>query len=242
MKNDLMESLKTFAKEAREKDFFRWKETILKHASEPKSLQSGLIIDIAVCPIFWFRQTQEVLGGSLGKANDFEGLPYSLFLLASEWFLKGLWILRKHSKWISLDTSVSPEERLDLVQELRGLTEGKNHDLEKMIHKIKPLFIDDEITAEFLDVLDGIIHQHYWPYYRGGEDWVACRYPTWIYDEATNRPKSFKSESMLRKVDVCELFKRIHEHLRCRYIESVVLLSRAQVINEKAKSLKDHKA
>ena len=211
MQDDIMESSKALQAEAYEKDFSQWKKT-LKHTGKPSFLPTGLIIDVATDPNVWLTQAVGVLDISSDTRRKFMGLPYSIFLLAAEWFLKGMWILKNHPQWMFLDTLVSREERVNLEKELRGLTDGGNHDLEELIQKIRPFFLDDEHVAEFLDVLDGIVY-HYWPYYRGGEDWVACRYPTWIYDEKANKPLSYKDESMLRKVDVCELFKRCHSHL-----------------------------
>jgi hypothetical protein len=160
-----------------EQEFDRWCEYL---ASLPAGLEfmpkGNFEADIELQPLRWMSlgidliqsskvtARLELAGGDKGPPIS-SYLPYPVFQLGAEIFLKGMWLCRHLDCRQLTDSSyVDPATRKKYRDELGGLS----HDLLKIISETRkiPECHDDASTMRSLDLVERIIRRFYFPPYK----------------------------------------------------------------------------
>ncbi|MBC2600575.1 hypothetical protein [Puniceicoccus vermicola] len=181
------------------------------------SLQPGFKVDTDLQPLRWLEDGRDLIQSAKGTIsvqlssglsrpplNTY--LPYPVFQMGAEIFLKGMWLcqfeecrnLRDHD-WMTSEKRKDYREKLkDIGHDLIGLT--------ARVRQIGP-FGESVPIGEFLTILDAVVREHYFPLYeaaRKGSNWAYARYPKRFYNDSleiasANSLLRFPDQSLLRR-------------------------------------------
>lgn len=120
-------------------------------------------------------------------------LPYPVFQMGTEIFLKGMWLCQfdalralRAGSYIGESTRDFYAARLGRRQ-LPGY-EPLGHDLFKLLNVLRdiPQYADDAASTRFLRILESTIRYYYFPFYKadkGHRRWANARYPKRFYND-----------------------------------------------------------
>ncbi len=191
--------------------FAAWCDELLSLSEDFElTIKDGLRAEVELQPARWLTLGLNILQSSKVMArvqlsHGVEGaplssiLPYPVFQMGAEIFLKGMWLCQfdelRRLKW---DSYIDAATRNNYEYLLGGPTRGaKNHqraerlahDLLKILSIVRqvPIYRADAVSLRFLKVVEGIVRRFYFPFYKAGEHnsrWAAARYPKRFYDDA----------------------------------------------------------
>jgi hypothetical protein len=205
-----------------EQEFDRWCEYL---ASLPAGLEfmpkGNFEADIELQPLRWMSlgidliqsskvtARLELAGGDKGPPIS-SYLPYPVFQMGAEIFLKGMWLCRHLDCRQLTDSSyVDPATRKKYRDELGGLS----HDLLKIISETRkiPEYHDDASTMRSLDLVERIIRRFYFPPYKADKRtrWADSRYPKRVYGDAARQASASNLESYPQAEWVERLFRQM---------------------------------
>ena len=157
--------------------------------------KSGFMIDHEFQPIWWMSSGLEVLRSACGTIamSDFSKsrpvfwqayLPYSVFQMGTELFLKGMWLCQ-HTDCRQLDDNEHLERgrRQEIGKALKTL----GHDLFGLTETIRviPQYQSSPQLIRFLQIVEGVTRFFYYPVWKTVDrDWASSRYPKRFYDDA----------------------------------------------------------
>jgi hypothetical protein len=188
-----------------EKAFNDWRNDLL---SQPSDLElqpkNNFKVDIELQPLRWLQLGIELVEsskvtGHVELAGGIEGaasgsyLAYPIFQMATEIFLKGMWLCQfdecrvlMHSSYIDQPTR---------TKRLGGLgPKGLGHDLIKIVNEVRkiPEYAKEAASLEFLDLIERILRRYYFPPYRADRRtrWADARYPKRVYDDHARKSQA----------------------------------------------------
>ena len=105
--------------------------------------------------------------------NKIEGyIDSPLFLLACEFFLKGMWLCKfKDCREVVYGGYINRDERDTINRNLKKFS----HTLINIIDECEILYGDDEQSLKFLKRVNAIIRMHYYPLYKNNIDWGSSK-------------------------------------------------------------------
>ena len=169
------------AAQQRETDFIEWCDQLvaLRADFEPL-LEDDIIVHVELHPIRWMNLGFDLLQSR--KQSLFEtSLPYPIFQMGAEIFLKGMWLCKFDE--------CRDDSYIDVTTRQRFLDELKSkfgHDPLRITDALRkiPQFRDDPSTMRFLKIVEGITRNFYYPLYQADKRrWADCRYPKRFYND-----------------------------------------------------------
>jgi hypothetical protein len=125
-------------------------------------------------------------------------LPYPVFQMATEIFLKGMWLCQfEDCRTLTHSSYIDHKTRENYLTQLGP--KGLGHDLIKIVNEVRkiPEYAKNAPTLKFLDLIERTVRYYYFPPYRAdrARNWAYARYPKRVYNDVTrqSRAESFKS-------------------------------------------------
>lgn len=183
-------------------DYADWLVAMEKEAvrSDPK-LKQQFVADLDLWPDAWLETAINLVKSGKATRNwawriqfhdgDEDLFPryileYSVFQMAAELFLKGMWLLqfpelRPFQSWVY----VAPAERVNFETKLKRLS----HDIVKLTEAVEaiPQYSADSEVLRFLRIIRGVFKRYYYPLYGDGVHWASARYPRKFYEDEMGR-------------------------------------------------------
>ena len=205
---DVMDILKRQEQMKREKQYQAWCNQFASPSSEfGRKLKGGYIAGVELQPDRWIQHSLDLIGSRKGfgtiqlsdgvQGADFRAfLPYPVFQIGVEIFLKGMWLYQHDEcRKIQSDTYIAEERRNSYFEKLKSLS--KEHDLLKLIQRVQAIevYSKDAELLRFLKILGGVSKKFYLPVTNSQYRWADERYPKRFYKDSLRRAEadSFKS-------------------------------------------------
>jgi hypothetical protein len=200
MSTDLQESLMRVIKERNkrndEREFQEFCQYLL---SLPPGLEmapkDNFKADIELQPVRWMSLAMDLLKsrrvtGNVQLAGGVQGpelssyLRYPVFQMATEIFLKGMWLCQyTDCRELTASSYMEPKKRQSYSEILKNL----GHDLLAILDKVRSISEYQRVPSivRFLDLVERIIRAYYFPPYEADKHtrWADCRYPKRVYDD-----------------------------------------------------------
>lgn len=230
MTTDLKESVMRIIQERNrredEEEFQKFCEELL---SLPEDLElvpkKNFKADIELQPLRWMNLGIDLLKsrrvtGHIQLADGIEGpetdsyLPYPVFQMATEIFLKGMWLCKYAECRELLDSSYVDSTGRTKYHDKLG-SKGLGHDLLKIVNAVReiPAYQTDTPTMRFLELVERIIRVFYFPPYEADKRsrWADNRYPKRVYDDTARRAQAESFQSYPRAEWIEKLFRKMEE-------------------------------
>ena len=194
----IMQVIKRNQREKREGDFKKlcgYFESF--PAGYSRKLKGGFVADIELQPWRWIQYGLELLGsrrasGTIHLPDGQEGpdlrayLPYPVFQMGTEVFLKGMWLYQfKECRDLNDRSYVSIETRHKYLRDIKNIS--KAHDLIEIIQHVTKIacYSEDTQLSQFLKIVTGICQEYYLPVTDSKMPWADERYPKRFYDDSS---------------------------------------------------------
>ncbi|HEV7924219.1 MAG TPA: hypothetical protein VGR14_02620 [Verrucomicrobiae bacterium] len=194
----VMDIIKAREQSKRESDYQQWCDRFANlPANSGRTLKDGFIAGVELQPSRWIQHGLDLIGSrkAFGTIQLMDGntgpdlrsfLPYAVFQMGAEIFLKGMW-LYKHQECREVHASayVAPDRRDFFLREMKNIS--RTHDLLEIIGHVEPIEVyskDDQIRR-FLKIVAGISKEYYLPVTQGKSPWADERYPKRFYDDSS---------------------------------------------------------
>jgi len=183
-----------------------------------RKLKDGLIAQVELQPWRWVQHGLDLIGSRKGfgtikstgsqQGPDFQAyLPYSVFQMGAEVFLKGMW-LYQHDECRNLksDTYTTQERREYFLEESKNLS--RNHDLLEIIRHVESIaaYKQDAWLTRFLKIVGGISKTYYLPVTNSKNRWADERYPKRFYNDVSRRSAADAHRSYPEHWPISRLF------------------------------------
>lgn len=181
-----------------EQEFQRFCEELL---SLPPNLElrpkQNFVADIELQPHRWLGLGIDLLQSrrvtAYGQlANGIQGppmtsyLPYPVFQIATEIFLKGMWLCQYSECRALTDSSYLNLERRQWYLDRLG-SKKLSHDLLRIIEDVRQIAEYERTPSimRFLNLVEKIVRRYYFPPYDADKQtrWADSRYPKRVYDD-----------------------------------------------------------
>lgn len=223
LKQDVLRLIMERNRSEEEKEFSAWCGELVALPPDLKlTPRDGAAADIELDPLRWMDsglnliQSARVLayvqlpGGLQGPAFQ-SYLPYPVFQMGTEIFLKGMWLCKRDECRVITNTSyVDPATREKYQEELGP--NGLGHDLIKIIGALGHIqqYGDDLATMRFLKIVEGMIRWYYFPLYKADKPkarWAYSRYPKRFYNDRARTARADTLSHYPQQTMVARLFK-----------------------------------
>lgn len=205
LQEDLLRLMRLQNEAEEEKAFKDWHEDLLCQPLDLKfQPEDGFEIDIELQPLRWLWRGVELVEsrkvtGSSQLAGGIEGaeissyLPYAVFQMAAEVFVKGMWLCQfEDCRRLTYSSYIDRDTREKYLTKLGP--QGLGHDLIKIISDVRkiPKFAEDAASLKFLDLIERIVRRYYFPPYRADKarNWAYARYPKRVYNDTPQQSKA----------------------------------------------------
>lgn len=188
-------------------------------------LKDGLVAHVELQPWRWIQHGLDLIGSrkASGTIQHFGGqegpdlrsfLPYPVFQMGAEVFLKGMW-LYQHTECRSCkdDSYITPAVRANFLKRIKGIS--KTHDLMKIIEQVKAIdaYSKDVHLSHFLKILSGVVKECYLPVTDGNWSWADERYPKRFYNDTTKVGRADTLKSYPEQRPLARLFADAAEQI-----------------------------
>jgi len=191
-----------------------------------RTLKDGLIAHVELQPWRWIQHGLDLIGsrkasGTIQLFGGQEGadlrsyLPYPVFQMGAEIFLKGMWLYQHGECRNCSDGSyIAPEVRALFLKRIKGLS--KTHDLLEIIAQVEAVdvYSNDEHLSRFLKILSGVAKEFYLPVTDGNWRWADERYPKRFYNDVTKVGRADALKIYPEQKPVARLFVEAAERLK----------------------------
>lgn len=181
--------------------------------------------DVELQPLRWMSSGIDLLKsrrvtGHIQLADGLQGpeigsyLPYPVFQMATEIFLKGMWLCQYPDCRALTDSSYMEQgKRQDYSEILKRL----DHDLLAILDKARGISEYQQTPAivRFLDLVERIVRAHYFPPYQADKRtrWADCRYPKRVYDDSAQKAGAESFQRYPRATWVSSLFQQAERNI-----------------------------
>ena len=193
----------------REKDFADWCNGLAALSMDFKpELNDNIKAHIELQPLRWMISGLELM--QRNKVFIFDAyLPYTVFQMGTEIFLKGMWLSQFEECRLLTDDSYINETKL---------RDKFGHDLLKIVAELRQItrYQDDATTMRFLKIVESVIRTFYFPLYQGDKEdhkWANCRYPKRFYNDVTHKGDANAWNKYPQQWLVEELFARMRRDI-----------------------------
>jgi hypothetical protein len=194
----VMDVINRQAKQKKDADYRKWCDDF---ASLPdnsgRALKDGLIAGVELQPSRWIQHGLDLIGsrrasGTVQLTGGIAGpdlrsfLPYPVFQMGAEIFLKGMWLYQhEECRSVHEKTYVAPQRREYFGKELKGIS--RTHDLLEIIGHVKSIAVysQNERLSLFLKIVAGISKKFYQPVTQSKSPWADERYPKRFYGDSS---------------------------------------------------------
>jgi hypothetical protein len=204
LKSDVLRLIEDRNRRDDEEDFAAWcDELVALPENFEQQLKDGLKADIELQPARWLSLGLDLIESSKVTAHvqlsdGQQGpplasfLPYPVFQMGTEIFLKGMWLCQFDSLRGLTARSYIDESTRDFYMARLGKKVPDHdllgHDLLKLLNVLRkiPRYEADTASMRFLKIVDAIVRFYYFPFYRadiGPRRWANARYPKRFYDD-----------------------------------------------------------
>ncbi len=187
---------------------------------------NGFMTDIELQPVRWIRMGQTLIDSRKSSGvvqpfgeipeHDYQAyLPYPVFLMGVEIFLKGMWLYQhRECRELKSDSFVSKQIRTEFSKKIKDVSLG--HDLLEIIQRVEAIRVykQDESIARFLKTLAGIIKRYYAPLFTGKKAWANARYPRRYYDDSKQISKAEAVKEFPDHILISRLFAETAERVK----------------------------
>jgi hypothetical protein len=225
MPTDLEESLMRIVKERNqrndEREFQQFCQYLL---SLPADLElapkDNFKADIELQPLRWMSLGIDLLKsrrvtGHVQLAGGIQGpeinsyLRYPVFQIATEIFLKGMWLCQyADCRELTASSYMGPNKRESYSEVLKNL----GHDLLVVLDKVRGIseYQQTPSIIRFLDLVERTIRAYYFPPYEADKRtrWADCRYPKRVYDDTAQKAAADSFHSYPRANWIEKLFEQ----------------------------------
>lgn len=154
----------------------------------------------------------QLMGGVQGEAFS-SFLPYPIFQMGAETFLKGMLLCRfTQCRRVAQNSYVNPATRQRYLRRLKNY----GHDLLKLIRHLRRIspYRCDDTARKFLRRVEAITRCYYHPLYEADRgSWAAARYPKRFYDDHAHTAGADAMKSFPQQSSVLRLFRDMDRHL-----------------------------
>ena len=177
-------------------------------------------VDIELQPLRWMSLGMDLLKsrrvtGHVQLADGIQGpeiasyLPYPVFQMAAEIFLKGLWLCQYGDcRDLTASSYMEPKKRQRYFELLKNL----GHDLLTILDTVRGISEYQRTLSivRFLDLVERIIRAYYFPPYEADKRtrWADCRYPKRVYDDTAQKAAADSFHSYPRAEWIQKLFQQ----------------------------------
>lgn len=177
-------------------------------------------VDIELQPLRWMNLGIDLLKsrrvtGNIQLANGVQGpelssyLRYPIFQIATEIFLKGMWLCQyRDCRALTASSYMEPSKRESYSELLKNL----GHDLLAILDKVRGVseYQQTPSIIRFLDLVERTIRAYYFPPYEADKRtrWADCRYPKRVYDDTTQKAAADSFQSYPRPQWIQKLFQQ----------------------------------
>jgi hypothetical protein len=162
------------------------------------------------------RGSETKITGHVQLAGGNEGpelssyLPYPVFQMATEIFLKGMWLCQfEECRKLTSSSYIDHETRVKHLKQLGGL----GHDLIKIVEEVRkiPEYANSAAALKFLDLIERILRRYYFPPYQAdkGRRWADARYPKRVYNDVTQQSQAENFQSYPPARWLAKLFREM---------------------------------
>jgi hypothetical protein len=224
LEDELLRMMREQNEAEEEKAFNDWCKDLF---SQPSDLElrpaKGLEVDVELQPLRWLSLGIELaesrkVTGRVQLTGGTEGpeissyLPYPVFQMATEIFLKGLWLCQfEDCRALTHSSYIDHETREKYLKELGPKDLG--HDLIKIVNEVREIreYANDAAALKFLDLIERILRRHYFPPYEADKRsrWADARYPKRVYNDVTMRSQAESFKSYPRAKWIAKLFREM---------------------------------
>lgn len=209
-----------------EKDFAAWCDyLVILPANFELKPKDDFKADIELQPLRWMDSGIDLIQSSKVLVNiqlpgGVEGpplssyLPYPVFQMGTEIFLKGMWLCQyRNCRLLAEASYVDGEKRQRHFENLKSLS----HDLIKIIDAVRkiPKYRGDAWAIRFLKIVEGIIRRYYFPLYQADRwtRWADSRYPKRFYNDSAREARADNFKSYPQQVVVAKLFQEAEQRI-----------------------------
>jgi hypothetical protein len=225
MATDLEESVMRIMDERNrreeEREFQRFcNELLALPANLEVAPEQNFKADIELQPLRWMSLGMNLLRsrrvtGHVQLANGIQGpeigsyLRYPVFQIATEIFLKGMWLCQyADCRELTASSYMEPSTREAYSELLKNL----GHDLLAILDKVRGIFEYQQTPSiiRFLDLVERTIRAYYFPPYEADKRtrWTDCRYPKRVYDDSAQTAAAESFQSYPRAEWIEKLFQQ----------------------------------
>jgi len=211
--------------EAEEKKAFNdWCEDLF---SQPDNLEiqpkKDFEVDVELQPLRWLWRGIDLaesrkITGHVQLAGGNEGpelnsyLPYPVFQMATEIFLKGMWLCQfEECRKLTSSSYIDHETRGKYLKQLGS--NGLGHDLIKIVEEVRKIreYANSAATLKFLDLIERILRRYYFPPYQADKRsrWADARYPKRVYNDVTQQSEGENFQSYPPAKWLAKLFREM---------------------------------
>lgn len=144
-------------------------------------------------------------------------LPYPVFQMGAEIFLKGMMLCRfEKCRGVAYNTYVQPRVRRAYFKRVK--TYG--HDLMKIMRHLRRIgpYRQDTVARQFLRRVEAVVRYYYHPLYAADRgSWTAARYPKRFYDDQARTAGADAYQSYPDQRLVLRLFSNMERYLDDRW-------------------------
>lgn len=182
------------AKQKKDADYLKWCNDF---SSLPKNsgreLKDGLVAGVELQPSRWIQHGLDLIGsrrafgvvqmmGGIAGPDLRSFLPYPVFQMGAEIFLKGMWLYQhEECRSVHEKTYVAPHRREHFGKELKKIS--RTHNLLEIIAQVEliSVYSQDQQLTRFLKIVAGISMTFYQPVTQSNSRWADERYPKRFY-------------------------------------------------------------
>jgi hypothetical protein len=190
-----------------------------------RMLKDGFIAHVELQPWRWIQHGLELIASRKGfgtiqligskQGPDFRSfLPYPVFQMGAEIFLKGMWLFQhEECRDLTAATYVAPDRREHYLTEMKKTS--KTHDLLEIIRHVEVIrvYVQDVQLSRFLKILGGISKEFYLPVTDGKRRWADERYPKRFYDDSSKIATADAYKSYPEHWPIARLFAEAADRL-----------------------------
>lgn len=190
-------------------------------------LKDGLQADVELQPFRWMGLGLDLLQSSKGTiaVQHFDGsqgpfldsfLPYPVFQMGAEIFLKGMWLCQFEDCRALADRGhIDAAKRRAYIERLKN---ELGHDLLKGVaaNRQIPQYQADATVMRFLKIVEGVVRRFYFPLYQAdkrGNHWAHSRYPKRFYNDSSREGRADAFQSYPQQWLIVRLFEPMERHV-----------------------------
>jgi hypothetical protein len=223
LKQEVLRLIEERNRQDSEKEFTAWCDDLVALPEDFElKLKGDLNAGIELQPLRWMDSGIDLIESSKVTARvqlpgGVEGrplqsyLPYPVFQMGTEIFLKGMWLCQHEDcRLLADDSYIEPAKRQEYHRQLGS--QGLGHDLIGIIDAIRSIsqYRHDPPTMRFLKIVEGVVRRFYFPLYAADRRelrWAHSRYPKRFYDDRAQKGFADSFQRYPQQLMIARIFR-----------------------------------